>query len=100
MRPSPVVLLLDEPTASLDAPSEHAIFERYMQRARDVAPRTGLLTIIVSHRFSTVAGADLILVMERGRLVESGDHDTLIALGGRYATLYGIQADAYARDRP
>jgi len=98
MRARPLLLLLDEPTASLDAPSEHAIFERYMRRARTVAPVTGLITVIVSHRFSTVAGADLILVMESGRVVECGDHDALMTLGGRYAELFGIQADAYALD--
>lgn len=98
MRTRPVLLLLDEPTASLDAPSEHAIFQRYMSRARTVAPSTGLITVIVSHRFSTVAGADLILVMESGRLVEFGSHATLMSHRGRYAELYGIQADAYALD--
>ncbi|GAA1757663.1 ABC transporter ATP-binding protein [Luedemannella helvata] len=96
MRQRPVLFLLDEPTASLDAPSENAIFERYMARARASAAATGAVTLIVSHRFSTVAGADLILVMDAGRLVEVGDHDTLLALGGRYADLYGLQADAYA----
>jgi ATP-binding cassette subfamily B protein len=96
MRPDPVLFMLDEPTASLDAPSEHAIFERYMARARDLADRMGAITIIVSHRFSTVAGADLILVMESGRLIESGTHAVLAASGGRYAELYGIQAAAYA----
>lgn len=98
MRARPVLLLFDEPTASLDAPSEHAIFQRYMRRARAIAPMTGLITVIVSHRFSTVAGADLILVMESGQLAEFGDHDTLMTLGGRYADLYSIQADAYAED--
>jgi len=96
MRPDPVLFMLDEPTASLDAPSEHAIFERYMARARDLADRVGAITIIVSHRFSTVAGADLILVMESGKLIESGTHAVLAASGGRYAELYGIQATAYA----
>jgi ATP-binding cassette subfamily B protein len=96
MRTEPVLFVLDEPTASLDAPSEHAIFERYMARARDLGTRTGAITVIVSHRFSTVTGADRILVLERGRLVEAGTHDELLALDGRYADLYGIQAAAYA----
>jgi ABC-type multidrug transport system fused ATPase/permease subunit len=95
MRPEPLLLVLDEPTASLDAPSEHAIFERYMARARGLAERTGAITVVISHRFSTVASADLILVLDRGRLVEQGSHEELVAAGGRYAQLYAIQADAY-----
>jgi ATP-binding cassette subfamily B protein len=96
MRAEPLLFLLDEPTASLDAPSEHAIFTRYMVRARELAARTGAVTVIVSHRFSTVTGADLILVLDGGTLVESGTHAELMASGGRYAELYGIQATAYA----
>jgi ABC-type multidrug transport system fused ATPase/permease subunit len=98
MRPDPLLFVLDEPTASLDAVSEQAIFERYMARAARLAARTGAVTVVVSHRFSTVAGADLILVLHQGRLVESGDHARLMALGGRYAELYGLQATAYALD--
>lgn len=96
MRPEPLLLLLDEPTASLDAPSEQEIFQRHMARARELGARTGTVTVIVSHRFSTVTGADLILVLDKGRLTEAGSHEELMALGGRYAGLYGIQADAYA----
>ncbi|HEX4789281.1 MAG TPA: ABC transporter ATP-binding protein [Actinospica sp.] len=97
MRPEPLLFVLDEPTASLDAPSEQEIFERYMDRARRLARETGAVTVIVSHRFSTVAGADLILVLADGRLVEAGTHEQLLALdGGRYADLYGIQAEAYS----
>ncbi|MFE3579881.1 ABC transporter ATP-binding protein [Streptomyces vinaceus] len=96
MRSNPVLFVLDEPTASLDAPSEHAIFERQMDRARRLAARNGAITVIVSHRFSTVTSADLILVLDRGRLVESGTHTELAALpGGRYADLYGLQRAAY-----
>lgn len=95
MRPDPLLLVLDEPTASLDAPSEHAVFERYMKRARLVATRTGAVTVLVSHRFSTVAGADLILVLRQGRLVEHGRHEELLAEAGTYGDLYGLQADAY-----
>ena len=96
MRPAPLLFVLDEPTASLDAPSEHAIFERYMRRAREVAEHSGGITLVVSHRFSTVAGADLILVMEGGRLVEHGTHERLLAADDRYASLYSLQATAYA----
>ncbi|WP_312870166.1 ABC transporter ATP-binding protein [Streptomyces himalayensis] len=96
MRDDPLLFVLDEPTASLDAPSEHAIFERQMARARRLAEQTGAITVIVSHRFSTVTGADLILVLDGGRLVESGTHAELSAVdGGRYADLYGIQEAAY-----
>ena len=97
MREDPLLFVLDEPTASLDAPSEQEIFQRHMARARELAGRTGAVTVIVSHRFSTVAGADLILVLDGGRLIESGTHAQLAAIpGGRYADLYGIQASAYA----
>jgi ATP-binding cassette subfamily B protein len=96
MRPDPLLFVLDEPTASLDAPSEHAVFERYMDRARLLAKRTGAITVIVSHRFSTVTGADTILVLHQGRLVEHGTHEELLADAGTYGDLYGIQADAYA----
>ena len=98
MRPDPLLFVLDEPTASLDAVSEQAIFERYMTRAGELAARTGAVTVIVSHRFSTVTGADLILVLHQGRLAESGNHVELMALNGRYADLYGLQATAYALD--
>ncbi|MBB2921776.1 ABC transporter ATP-binding protein [Cellulomonas cellasea] len=97
MRTRPLLFVLDEPTASLDAPSEHEIFARYMERSRRLARDCGAVTVIVSHRFSTVAGADLILVMEQGRLVEHGTHPDLLARpGGVYAELFGIQATAYA----
>jgi ABC-type multidrug transport system fused ATPase/permease subunit len=97
MRRRPLLLVLDEPTASLDAPSENEVFERYMTRARETAREVGAIVVIISHRFSTVTGADRILVMERGRLIESGTHAELLQAGGRYADLYGIQATAYAR---
>jgi len=95
MRPSPLLLILDEPTASLDAPTEHTLFEQFSAASRDVAAETGAITILVSHRFSTVRMADLILVIGDGKIIESGTHDGLIHAGGVYAELYDLQAAAY-----
>jgi ATP-binding cassette subfamily B protein len=95
MRPAdPLLIVLDEPTASLDAPSEHALFERYAEAARDAAV-AGTVTVLVSHRFATVRMADLIIVMDEGRAVEIGGHDELLASGGHYAELFSLQAAAY-----
>jgi ATP-binding cassette subfamily B protein len=91
MRDRPLLLVLDEPTAALDAETEHALFERYAAAAR----AGGRVTMLVSHRFSTVRMADLIVVLDGARLVEAGSHAELLAGGGRYAELYGIQAAAY-----
>jgi ATP-binding cassette, subfamily B, bacterial len=95
MRERPFVLVLDEPTAALDAETEHALFERYAAAARD-DPAKAKITILVSHRFSTVRMADLIVVLEGARVVEIGTHQALMAKRGRYAELYGIQAAAYS----
>jgi len=94
MRDEPLLLILDEPTAALDAETEHALFERYSQAARGSTP-DGRITILVSHRFSTVRMADLILVLYGARLVEVGTHDELMAKKRHYAELYSIQAAAY-----
>ena len=94
MRDEPLVLVLDEPTAALDAETEHALFERYSAAARG-ATREGRITILVSHRFSTVRMADLIVVLDGARVVESGSHDELMARKGPYAELFAIQAAAY-----
>ena len=95
MRRGPLLLVLDEPTAALDAETEHALFERYAAGARRSADEQGRITILVSHRFSTVRMADLIVVLDGARVVEVGTHEDLVARGGQYAELYGIQAAAY-----
>jgi ATP-binding cassette, subfamily B, bacterial len=102
MRDRPLLLVLDEPTAALDAETEHALFERYAAAARGGSPSgrrqtttDGRITILVSHRFSTVRMADFIVVLDGSRVVESGTHQDLVAKRGQYAELYAIQADAY-----
>ena len=94
MRDRPLVLVLDEPTAALDAETEHALFERYAAAVRG-DDDAGRITILVSHRFSTVRMAELIVVLDGARVVEVGTHEALMARGGQYAELYGIQAAAY-----
>lgn len=94
MRDLPLLLILDEPTASLDAITEAALFERYLS-ARELARETGAITLLVSHRFSTVRIADMIVVLDQGRIAASGDHASLIRAGGLYAELYELQARAY-----
>jgi ATP-binding cassette subfamily B protein len=95
MRESPLLLLLDEPTASLDAQTEHALFERYAGAARRSAETTGAITVLVSHRFSTVRMADLIVVLDGNTVREVGSHAELVAKGGLYAELFELQARAY-----
>jgi ATP-binding cassette subfamily B protein len=96
MRDEPLLLILDEPTAALDAETEHALFERYAAAARGTGERdTGRITVLVSHRFSTVRMADLIVVLDGAHLVEFGTHDQLMAKNGQYSELYKIQAAAY-----
>jgi ATP-binding cassette subfamily B protein len=96
MRDVPLLLVLDEPTAALDAETEHALFSRYAAAARAPEGRdTGRITVLVSHRFSTVRMADLIVVLDGARVVECGSHEQLLADDGTYAELYRIQAAAY-----
>ena len=95
MRDHPLLLALDEPTASLDAPTESALFERYGGAAGRGARGSGAVTILVSHRFSTVRMADVIIVIDNGEVKEVGDHASLMARGGLYAELYELQARSY-----
>jgi ATP-binding cassette, subfamily B, bacterial len=95
MRRRPLLMLLDEPTAALDPEAEQAIYEQYGAVARDLAHTTGAVTVLVSHRFSTVRMADLIVVVADGRITEQGSHADLLRAGGRYAELFEMQARAY-----
>jgi ATP-binding cassette subfamily B protein len=83
------VVLLDEPTAQLDVRGESEIFDRVLTATRDTT------TILISHRFSTVRHADRICVLEHGRVIELGTHDELMALGGRYRTMFELQASRF-----
>jgi ATP-binding cassette subfamily B protein len=83
------VLILDEPTAALDARSEYEVFQRFAELT------TGKMALFISHRFSTVRMADRIVVLENGRIAEDGNHDELTHLGGRYAEMFELQAASY-----
>ena len=94
MRDRPLLLVLDEPTAALDAETEHALFERYAAAVHE-EDGVGRITLLVSHRFSTVRMADLIVVLDGARVEEVGSHEALMTRRGQYAQLYNIQAAAY-----
>lgn len=89
MREEADILVLDEPTAAMDAAAEADVFTRFRQHSRDK------MTILISHRFSTVRSADLILVIDQGRIIERGTHEALLAINGRYAHLFHLQAKGY-----
>ncbi|APX92222.1 ABC transporter permease [Halomonas sp. 1513] len=89
MRENADILVLDEPTAAMDAAAEAEIFARFREHGRDK------MTILISHRFSTVRSAEQILVIDRGEIIERGTHDQLLAADGRYATLFRLQAKGY-----
>ncbi|WUW37826.1 ABC transporter ATP-binding protein/permease [Micromonospora rifamycinica] len=95
MRTEPMLLSLDEPGHSLDALAEQQVCDAYQATAREVAARVGGVTLFVTHRMSTVRLADLIVVLDGGRVVERGTHDELVAAGGRYAELFHLQSRAY-----
>ena len=86
------VVILDEPTAQLDVRGEAEIFERILSATRHCT------TILISHRFSTVRHADRICVLENGKVVELGSHDELIALNGRYRTMFDLQAQRFTAE--
>lgn len=94
MRQRPLLRILDEPTAALDAATEHRLFDRYAAAAQQ-AKEQGGITLLITHRFSTVAAADIVLVFEEGRLTERGSHGDLMAAVGKYAELYELQAKGY-----
>ncbi len=83
------VLVLDEPTAALDARAEYEVFLRFRELSR------GRTCLLISHRFSTVRMADRIVILENGRVAETGSHAELLAQGGRYAALFELQAAGY-----
>ncbi|MBZ5487350.1 ABC transporter ATP-binding protein [Halomonas aquamarina] len=89
MREGADILVLDEPTAAMDAAAEADVFTRFRAHSRDK------MTILISHRFSTVRSADMILVIDQGRVLERGTHEALLALDGRYAALFRLQAHGY-----
>jgi ATP-binding cassette subfamily B protein len=89
MRDQAEILVLDEPTSSMDAETETQVFERFRALTRNK------IVILISHRYSTVRQADRIAVMEHGTILEHGNHDELIAAAGRYARLFELQASAY-----
>lgn len=95
MQPAPLLLVLDEPTSGLDAMAEQALFERFGAAAAGARRSAGAVTVVVSHRFTTVRQADHIVVVGDGGIREQGTHEQLMTLGGTYAELYSLQASAY-----
>ncbi|HSH57824.1 MAG TPA: ABC transporter ATP-binding protein, partial [Halomonas sp.] len=89
MRQSADILVLDEPTAAMDAAAEAAVYADFRDHSQ------GKMTILISHRFSTVRAADQILVIDGGEILERGDHASLMAANGRYARLFRLQAKGY-----
>jgi ATP-binding cassette subfamily B protein len=95
MRDEPLLLILDEPTSALDPQAEHELFERFIARARQAAADRGAVTVLVSHRFSTLHMAGLIVVIDGGRIIEQGTHAELMTRNGHYAELFRIQAKGH-----
>jgi ATP-binding cassette subfamily B protein len=99
MRRHPLLLILDEPAAALDASAEHDLFERYASSAGQAGREDGGITVLISHRFSTVGMADLVAVLDHGQLTEYGTHRELMTARGLYAELFTLQARAYRAER-
>ena len=89
MRSDADILVLDEPTAAMDAASEAAIFDHFQSESHNK------MTILISHRFSTVRAADRIIVIHNGEILEQGNHESLLAENGQYAHLFKLQARGY-----
>ncbi|MOA40576.1 putative multidrug resistance ABC transporter ATP-binding/permease protein YheH [compost metagenome] len=89
MRRDADILILDEPTSALDPAAEAAVFEHFSQHSE------GRMTLLISHRFSSVRNADHIIVLQQGQILEQGGHDQLIAAAGHYAQLFDLQARGY-----
>ncbi|MGB3442825.1 MAG: ABC transporter ATP-binding protein [Actinophytocola sp.] len=100
MRRAPLLAVFDEPTSAIDAETERALLSRHAAAARASAATTGAVTVLVSHRFSSVRDADLIVVLDAGRVTEVGTHDDLRAARGAYARLYDLQAAGYRKASP
>jgi ATP-binding cassette subfamily B protein len=94
MRREPLLVVFDEPTAAIDAAAEHEMFAAFAAEARS-GEAAGRVTLLISHRFSTVRMADAIVVLDQGRVKEFGTHNALMAKGGLYAELFELQASAY-----
>jgi ATP-binding cassette, subfamily B, bacterial len=95
MRPAPVLLILDEPAAALDAAAESAIVASYRESARQAGRAAGAVTVVVSHRLATVRLADLIVMLDHGEVAERGRHADLMAAGGQYAEVFELHARGY-----
>lgn len=96
MRDRPLILTIDEPSAALDPETEYVMFQRIEKIARELGARTGSITVLVTHRFSAVGMADMIVVLDERTIKESGSHAELLAANGLYARLYRAQAEGYA----
>jgi ATP-binding cassette subfamily B protein len=95
MREAPLLFVFDEPTASLDPEAERDVFDQVLKRTREIGKRYGTITIFVSHRYLTVQRADLILLIEGGKIIEQGNHQELLQIQGTYAQRFEMQAAGY-----